>query len=245
MEYKDLIRQLQIERVVVKYYSTINLLTYIYQKAIYYIIPLYCMYTHMSDSRPSFNMTRDQIDHFPIIFTKNIQEFKNNPDNKDERLTLFYLKETRNTILDLLVDNNIDKVNERLNKAWPKEAAVIQQTINDINLMIENEDPNIKITQEFQEIVDYIEKESQNELDKKELILHNIKTLESRIYWAENYDKENNNGIDVRLEKKLLKLVEVFYEEDPEPRRIIEKTSDNNYPEEKRDGKFVRIGRKL
>lgn len=117
MEYKDLIRQLQIERVVVRYHNIKYLLTYIYQKDIYYIVPLYCMYTHMLDSRPSFNMTREQIDHFPIIFTKNIQKFLNNPDNQNERLTLFYLKETRNTILDLQVDNNIDKINERLNKA--------------------------------------------------------------------------------------------------------------------------------
>lgn len=71
----------------------------------------------MSDSRPSFNMTRDQIDHFPIIFTKNIQEFRKNPDNKDEGVTLFHLEKTRSTVLDLLVDSNIDKVNERLNKA--------------------------------------------------------------------------------------------------------------------------------
>lgn len=245
MEYKDLIRQLQIERVVVKYHSTINLLTYIYQKAIYYIIPLYCMYTHMSDSRPSFNMTRDQIDHFPIIFTKNIQEFKNNPDNKDERLTLFYLKETRNTILDLLVDNNIDKVNERLNKAWPKEAAVIQQTINDIKSIIENEDPNIKVTQEFKKIVSYIEKKSQDCWGKALFIESEIQSLENYIKSdsesiLEGHDETIKINKELHKNIKLLELIKTFY------KNYLEKNplQTHNDTWEKRDGKFVVIGKK-
>lgn len=237
---------MQIERVVVKYYSTINLLTYIYQKAIYYIIPLYCMYTHMSDSRPSFDMTRDQIDHFPIIFTKNIQEFKNNPDNQNERLTLFYLERTRNTILDLQVDNNINKINERLNKAWPKEAAVIQQTINDIKSIIENEDPNIKITQEFKKIVNYIEKESQDHWGKSLFISSAIQTLEAYISTNNNFKSLwvwDAKEIDKELSKdiKLLELIQLFYKDYLETNPL--ETNDNTW--EKRDGKFVVIGKRL
>lgn len=189
----------------------------------------------MSDSRPSFNMTRDQINHFPIIFTKNIQEFRKNPDNKDEGATLFHLEKTRSTVLDLLVDSNINKVNERLNKAWPKEAVVIQQTINDINSIIENEDPNIKITREFQEMVNYIEKESQDHWGKSLFISSAIQILESYISTNNNFKSLwvwDAKEIDKELSKdiKLLELIQLFYKDYLETNPL--QTNDNTWEKE-------------
>ncbi len=166
------------------------------------------------NSNNKFSLTKKECELFIPNFVKNIEEFENKNPGEGE-IGLYLEKASGIIVQALYIDSNINTVNERLNiacNAWPKEASIIQKTIDDMRQTIEQQSFATKIIQEFEGIVNYIESEYQNNWARWVAIAIQIKKLENSIK-LENHDVTNKINEELNKNTKLLELVKIFYKE--------------------------------